>query len=132
MRRFKGMNFFKLGLILLLVLVSEAMAQPPSSPQGPNLTETKPNANLSKVNITVTGKLIRVAAIGGETTGWAVDLDEPRQIGGKKITRIEIDPAGSKVGNFENRRIEVAGILEQRSGIERREYWVIVVQEIRG
>jgi hypothetical protein len=69
-------------------------------------------------------------AIGGETTGWAVYLDGPREIGGKTLTRVEIDPAGNKVDDFENRSVEISGIWEKRSGIERGEYWVIVVDKI--
>ena len=80
---------------------------------------------------TVTGMLIRVMVIGGETTGWAVNLDTPLQIAGKAVERLEIDPAGQEVDNFENRRVEVKGILEKRYGIERGEYWVLVVKEMQ-
>ena len=82
--------------------------------------------------ITVTGKLITVAAIGGETTGWAVELDSPLQVEGKKLNRIEIDPNDNdkKMGELENKRVKVVGVLEKRQGIERKEYWVIVVNEI--
>ena len=128
----KGINSLLMGLWLLIGLVSNAGAEPKTEPTPPTLTGTIKAVKAPEVEITVTGKLIRVMAIGSETTGWAVDLDEPRQIGGKQITRIEIDPAGSQVDDFENRRIEVAGILAQRSGIERREYWVIVAKKIRG
>jgi hypothetical protein len=113
-----------MGLVLGIGLVAHAGAEPKS--------ETIKAAKAPEVEITVTGKLIRVMAIGGETTGWAVELDDPREIGGKKVTRMEIDPAGSKVGDFENRRVEVVGILEKRSGVERGDYWVIVVKKIRG
>ena len=142
-----GINFLMIVLLLLIVLFSESMAQPPLIPQQPkidppkgplielpkpNLKGSIPTFEVPEVRHTVTGKLIRTVAIGGETTGWAVDLDEPRQIGGKRLTRIEIDPAGEKVGDFENRRVVIAGTLEKRSGVERGEYWVIVVKEIRG
>jgi hypothetical protein len=113
MHRWRGINSLLMGLLLLIGLVANAGAEP-------------------KTEITVTGKLIRVMVIGAETTGWVVALDDPREIGGKKVTRMEIDPAGSEVGDFENRRIEVVGILEKRSGVERGDYWVIVVKKIRG
>ena len=132
MRRWKSISPLLMGLWLLIGLVSNAGAEPKTDSTPPTLTGTIKAVKAPEVEITVTGKLIRVMAIGSETTGWAVDLDEPRQIGGRNITRIEIDPAGTKVGDFENRRIEVAGILEKRSGIERREYWVMVVKKIRG
>lgn len=81
--------------------------------------------------VTVTGKLIKVVAIGGETTGWAVDLDNPLQAEGEAFTRIEIDPAGKEVNGFENRQIEAMGSLEKQFGIERGGYWVITVENIR-
>jgi hypothetical protein len=113
MRRWRGISSLLMGLFLCIGLVSNAWAAP-------------------KTEITVTGKLIRVMVIGAETTGWAVDLDKPREIGGKKVTRMEIDPAGSKVADFENKRVEIAGILEKRTGVERGDYWVLVVKKIRG
>ena len=121
--------------LLLMILSSGAMAQPLSVPLRPDLQApalTVPTLpEVPEVRYTVTGKLARQMAIGGETTGWAVYLDGPREIGGKTLTRVEIDPAGNKVDDFENRTVEVSGILEKRSGIERGEYWVIVVDTIR-
>jgi len=98
--------------------------------QVPVLTvPTPPKA--PEVRYTVTGKLARQMAIGGETAGWAVYLDGPREIGGRTLTRVEIDPAGNKVDDFEDRWVEISGILQKRPGIERGEYWVIVVDTIR-
>ncbi len=81
--------------------------------------------------ITITGKLVKIVAIGGETTGWAVELDSPLEVNGKKINRIEIDPNGKKIGGFNNKRVEVLGTLLKRSGIERKEYWVLMVNKIQ-
>ena len=81
--------------------------------------------------ITVTGKLIHVAAIGGETTGWAVRAEQPVQIEGKTLTKLEVDPAGTKVDGLDNKRVEIRGNLEKRAGVERQAYWVLVVKEIR-
>jgi hypothetical protein len=84
MHRWRGINSLLMGLLLLIGLVANAGAEP-------------------KTEITVTGKLIRVMAIGSETTGWAVDLDKPRQLGDKTWKRLEVDPAGQKFrANFEN------------------------------
>ena len=121
--------------LLLMILSSDVMAQPWSGPARPDLQApalTVPAIpKAPEVRYTVTGKLARQMAIGGETTGWAVYLDGPREIGGRTLTRIEIDPAGNKVDDFEDRRVEISGIWEKRSGIERGEYWVIVVDKIR-
>ncbi len=81
--------------------------------------------------ITITGKLVKIVAIGGETTGWAVDLDSSLEVDGKKLNRIEIDPNGKKIDGFNNKRVEIIGTLKKRSGIERKEYWVILVDKIQ-
>ena len=122
--------------LLLMILASDVTAQPLSGPQRPDpqappLTVTVPiPPKVPEVRYWVTGKLVRQMAIGGETTGWAVYLDGPLEIDGKTFTRIEIDPGGNKVDDFENRRVGISGILVKRSGIERGEYLVIVVAEI--
>ena len=81
--------------------------------------------------VTVTGKLVKIAAIGGETTGWAVDLDSPLEVDGKKLNRVEIDPNKNKIDGFNNKRVEIIGALKKRSGIERKGYWVILVNRIQ-
>jgi hypothetical protein len=122
--------------LLLMILSSDVKAQPLSGPprpdpQAPPLTVTAPTpTKVPQVHYWVTGKLTRQMAIGGETTGWAVYLDGPLEIEGKTLTRVEIDPAGNKVDDFENKSVEISGIWEKRSGIERGEYWVIVVDKI--
>ena len=40
--------------------------------------------------ITVTGKLARAMAIGGESTRWAIELDAPMDIEGKQLHSIEV------------------------------------------
>ncbi|MFB3885973.1 MAG: hypothetical protein ACE144_12150 [Thermodesulfobacteriota bacterium] len=81
--------------------------------------------------ITITGKLVRVVAIGSETTGWAVELDSPLEADGKKRNRIEIDPDGKKIDGLNNKRVEIVGTLQKRSGIERKEYWILMVNKIQ-
>jgi hypothetical protein len=81
--------------------------------------------------ITVTGRLVKIVAIGGETTGWAVNLDSPMKVDGKKLNRIEVDSDGKKIDGFKNKQVEVIGDLKKRSGIERKEYWVIMVNKIQ-
>jgi hypothetical protein len=132
MRRWRGINSLLMGVLLLLGLTSYALAKPNTELTPPKLTGATQAGGTPEVEITVTGKLLRVMAIGGETTGWAVELDEPRQIEEAKVTRITIDPAGLLIAEFENRRVEIAGTLEQRCGVERGEYWVMVLKKIHG
>jgi hypothetical protein len=82
--------------------------------------------------ITVTGKLARVVAIGGETTGWAIQLDSPLEVEGKKLNSIEVDTGDNeeKANELENKKVQITGTLEKRYGVERGEYWVIAAKEI--
>ena len=124
MRRWRGITILLMGMMLVSGLSANAATEPKRE-------IIKPVKALAG-EITVTGKLMQVMAIGGETTGWAVELDEPREIGGNPVSRIEIDPAGQPVADLENQRVEIGGILEKRSGVERGDYWVIVVKKLRG
>lgn len=90
--------------------------------------------SLSRVDkceeVSVTGMLVRRVAIGGETTGWAVELDLPLVIRGKTLNLVEIDLDSMKINAapFENERVKVEGKLVKRYGVERGAYWVIVVK----
>ena len=80
--------------------------------------------------VTVTGKLTQVFAIGGETTGWALELDSPLKIEGKELKLIEIDLCGKKINlfPFEGDTMKVTGNLVKHQGVERGSYWVIEVR----
>ena len=108
------MRLWIMGIFCVL-MVTSVWAEPKEEPK----------------TVIVTGKLVKIVAIGGETTGWAVDLDSPIEVNGEKLNRIEIDPKEKKIDGFKDKRVEVTGTLEKRYGIERGEYWVIVFQKIR-
>ena len=79
------------------------------------------------------GKLVRVVAIGGETTGWAVRLDSERQVGEVTIRQVEVDPAPRQVRleSFQDQRVEITGTLTWRRGVERKKYPVVIIETIR-
>jgi hypothetical protein len=74
--------------------------------------------------------LLAFVSIAGETTGWAIDLESPLEIDGKRLDRIEVDPGNKNIERFEDRQVEVTGTLEKRKGIERGIYPVIVIEGI--
>ena len=78
------------------------------------------------------GKLVRVVAIGGETTGWAVRLDLERQIGDTTVRQVEVDPGPSKVSleSFQDKQVEITGTLTWRRGVERKKYPVVILETI--
>ena len=83
--------------------------------------------------ITVKGKLDRVMAIGGESTGWSIHLSEEITIDGKQLTSIEIDyPNAKKLVKLENREVKATGTITYRHGIETGERPVLKVSAIKG
>lgn len=85
-------------------------------------------------SIQVSGKLIRIVAIGGETTGWAVRLAEKTRIDDQELNQIEVDPKPRNINlsQFQDAEVEVTGNIVRRRGVERNSYPVIVIESIRG
>ncbi len=83
--------------------------------------------------IKVSGMLKRVFGIGGETAGWAIDLDSDLEVPDamKKVKRIEVEPNGKTLDPLEGHRVEVVGSLTWRHGVERGDYPVIVINAIK-
>ncbi|HEV3483562.1 MAG TPA: hypothetical protein VGR97_14685 [Candidatus Acidoferrales bacterium] len=85
-----------------------------------------------QAKMTVTGKLIRVAAIGGESTGWAIQLDSEITIDGKRVNSVEIDyHETSKLEKLENKRVRASGKPSHRHGVETGDRPVLEVSSIR-
>jgi len=81
--------------------------------------------------ITVTGKLERVAAIGGETTGWAIQMDSETKIKDKIVKSIEVNHDTKKFENLANERVQAKGRVAFRNTIERGEWPILEVSTIR-
>jgi heat shock protein HslJ len=81
--------------------------------------------------MTVTGTLRRVMAIGGETTGWAIQLDAEISIGDKPFHSIEVEShAVKKLDALENRRVQASGKLLRRQGVETGSRMILSVSSI--
>jgi heat shock protein HslJ len=82
--------------------------------------------------LTVTGKLRRAVTIGGETTGWVIQLESEITVDGKQVNSIELDyHKTSKLEKLENQRVQVVGTLSHRQGVEAGERAVLVASSIR-
>lgn len=82
--------------------------------------------------ITVTGKLSRVMAIGGESTGWSIHLDHPMTVKEKEVDSLEIDYAKTrKLEKLENKEVKASGKLTHRHGVETGERLVFEVSTIQ-
>ena len=82
--------------------------------------------------ITVTGTLTRVAAIGGESTGWAIQLESKITVDGKQVHSIEVDyHEAEKLEKLENKRVKATGTLSHRHGVETDDRPVLDVSSLR-
>ena len=83
--------------------------------------------------ITVTGKLTRVMGIGGETSGWELQLKREIVLEGKKkkMDSIEISGPAETLEKLKNQRVRARGTLTRHKGVERGEYPVLEVSSIQ-
>jgi hypothetical protein len=80
---------------------------------------------------TVTGKLGRVMAIGGESTGWAIQLDSETSIDGKRVDSLEVDDSNSeRLEKLADKHVKATGTLSHRKGVETGERLVLVVSSM--
>ncbi len=81
--------------------------------------------------VEATGKLVKVMAVGAETTGWAIEFEEEVSFGGNGVHSIEVEGDLKKFGKLENKKVTVKGMIVHRSGTERKDRMVFVVQKIK-
>jgi len=75
-------------------------------------------AGFGQENITVTGTLHRVMAIGGESTGWSIQLDSPSTIDGHERESIEVAFDNAKLTPLNDQHVRATGTLTHRQGVE--------------
>jgi hypothetical protein len=81
--------------------------------------------------VTITGKLTRVMAIGGETSGWSLELKRPITLEGKKMRSVEVTGSAAELERFKDRRVTALGTLAHHTGMERGDYMVLEISSIR-
>jgi heat shock protein HslJ len=82
--------------------------------------------------ITLTGKLVRVMAIGGESTGWALELDSPTTIDKKEVKSIQVSyRKTSKLEELANKHVKASGKLAHQNGVETGEQPVFNISLIK-
>lgn len=83
-------------------------------------------------NVTVSGQLTRVMAIGGESTGWAIQLDSETNIDGKQVQSLEIQSQDtSRFESLQDKRVRATGKIVHRSGVETGSRTILDVSSIR-
>lgn len=82
--------------------------------------------------LTITGKLVRLMAIGGESPGWAIELNPAIKLGDKQVTSLQVRYRNaSQLEKLENKRVKATGKLVQRQGVETGTQTVLDVSSIR-
>jgi heat shock protein HslJ len=106
-------NRFVVGLILALVSFS-LQAQSP------------------ELSITLAGKLVRAMAIGGESTGWTLELESPTTIDGKQVSSIQVRYRKTgKLEKLQNQRLTATGKVVHQQGVETGDQPVLNVSSIK-
>lgn len=82
--------------------------------------------------LTVMGNLSRAMAIGGESTGWTIDLDSETTIDGKPAHSIEIAyPDKTKLDKLANQHVRAKGKIAHRHGVETGDRTILEVSSIK-
>ena len=81
--------------------------------------------------VEATGKLVKVMAVGGETSGWAIEFEKEVSFGGNGVHSIEVEGDAKKFAKLENKKVTAKGMIVHRPGTERKDRMVFVVQKIK-
>jgi len=89
-------------------------------------------AQAAEQQLTVTGQLVRSMAMGGESTGWSLELESAVTIDGKQMNSIQVAYSNiDRLEKLQNKRVKATGKLVQRHGVEMGEYTVLDISSIK-
>ncbi|HMH11779.1 MAG TPA: hypothetical protein VK578_01605 [Edaphobacter sp.] len=95
-------------------------------------SQPAPAQPVSIQKIAVAGKLVRAMAIGGESTGWILELESTNTIDGKQVNSIQVSyRKPEELEKLENARVRVTGKITRRHGVETGEHLVLDVSSIK-
>lgn len=94
-------------------------------------TQARPQEAPAPGKITVTGKLTRVMAIGGETSGWSLEFKHQKTLNGKKMRSLEVTGPAEELEKLKDQHVRVVGTLTHHTGMERGEYMVLEISSVR-
>ena len=82
--------------------------------------------------VTGIGKLTRMVAVGGESTGWEVQFDTPVTVEGKQVPSIQARFADPKLAQKnENKHVQVTGSVVHRQMPESGEVLILDITTIK-
>jgi hypothetical protein len=82
--------------------------------------------------LTVTGKLTRVMAIGGETSGWSIELAPTVTLDGKELHSFEVQSSDTqKLESLKDQWVQAKGTLSSASGVETGQRTILQLSSIK-
>jgi formylmethanofuran:tetrahydromethanopterin formyltransferase len=86
----------------------------------------------TQTKVAVTGTLARAMAIGGESTGWSIQVHPEITVDGKPVHSIEISyKDAQKLEQLANKRVKATGKLTPKHGVETGDRAVLEVSSIK-
>ena len=86
----------------------------------------------AQTKMTVTGTLARAMVLGGESTGWSIQVDPEITVDGKPVHSIEISyQDAQKLEELKDKRVKATGKLTHKHGVETGDRPVLEVSSIQ-
>jgi hypothetical protein len=110
-------------ILISVLLLAFAITSVPSS-----RAQNKP---LEPGEIILMGKLSPVMGIGGETTGWSLELKSEMTLEGQILHSIEVSGPAQRLAKLANQDVKARGFLKHHHGVERKDWLVLEITSIR-
>lgn len=91
------------------------------------LAQKKP---LQPGEMILAGKLTHVMGIGGETTGWALELRSDLTVEGQTFRSIEVSGPQKKLARLAGQEVKARGFIKHRHSVERKDWLVLEITSI--
>lgn len=77
------------------------------------------------------GRLTHVMGVGGETTGWSLELNSDVTLEGQTFRAIEVSGPAKKLAKLANQEVKARGFVKHRHGAERKDWLVLDITSIQ-
>jgi hypothetical protein len=77
------------------------------------------------------GRLVHVMGIGGESTGWALELKSDLTVEGQTFRSIEVSGPAKALAKLADQEVKARGFIKHRHGLERKDWLVLEITNIR-
>ena len=87
--------------------------------------------SLQPGEIILIGKLTHVMGIGGETTGWQLELKSDVTLEGQTFRSIEVSGPTKRLARLAGQEVKARGFVKHHHGVERKDWLVLEITSIR-